>query len=100
MATDQPALPVNGNFVPGQQQPFEMSLQNNTAHSVNNSISTPVDYSSAQSQQQQSAVDVPKDEVGWYFVEQYYTTMSKNPEKLYVRQHVGWQKVDTNADGI
>lgn len=30
-------------------------------------------------------VSVPKDEVGWYFVEQYYTTMSKTPEKLHVR---------------
>jgi len=28
--------------------------------------------------------DLPKDEVGWYFVEQYYTTMSKSPEKLHV----------------
>ena len=26
-----------------------------------------------------------KDEVGWYFVEQYYTTLSKNPETLFVR---------------
>lgn len=26
-----------------------------------------------------------KDEVGWYFVEQYYTTLSKYPEKLHVR---------------
>jgi hypothetical protein len=26
-----------------------------------------------------------KDEIGWYFVEQYYTTLSKNPEKLHVR---------------
>lgn len=25
-----------------------------------------------------------KDEVGWYFVEQYYTTLSKSPEKLHV----------------
>ena len=28
--------------------------------------------------------NVPKDEVGWYFVEQYYTTLSKTPEKLHV----------------
>ncbi|KAK0646223.1 hypothetical protein B0T16DRAFT_458168 [Cercophora newfieldiana] len=28
--------------------------------------------------------DLPKDEVGWYFVEQYYTTLSKNPEKLHL----------------
>lgn len=26
-----------------------------------------------------------KDEVGWYFVESYYTTLSKNPETLHVR---------------
>jgi hypothetical protein len=26
-----------------------------------------------------------KDEVAWFFVEQYYTTLSKNPEKLHVR---------------
>ncbi|KAG9241139.1 hypothetical protein BJ878DRAFT_246949 [Calycina marina] len=25
-----------------------------------------------------------KDEIGWYFVEQYYTTLSKNPEKLHL----------------
>lgn len=25
-----------------------------------------------------------KDEVAWFFVEQYYTTLSKNPEKLHV----------------
>ena len=25
-----------------------------------------------------------KDEVGWYFVEQYYTNLSKSPEKLHV----------------
>ena len=27
---------------------------------------------------------VPKDEVGWYFVEQYYTTLSRSPDKLHV----------------
>jgi hypothetical protein len=31
-----------------------------------------------------SANNLPKDEVGWYFVEQYYTTMSKSPERLHV----------------
>lgn len=25
-----------------------------------------------------------KDEVGWYFVQQYYTTLSKNTSKLHV----------------
>ena len=31
-----------------------------------------------------SGGDLSKDEVGWYFVEQYYTTLSKSPEKLHV----------------
>ena len=33
---------------------------------------------------QEKKPDVPKDEVGWFFVEQYYTTLSKSPEKLHV----------------
>lgn len=28
--------------------------------------------------------DIPKDEVGWYFVEQYYKTLSRTPERLYL----------------
>ncbi|KAK2068418.1 hypothetical protein P8C59_003055 [Phyllachora maydis] len=28
--------------------------------------------------------NLAKDEVGWYFVEQYYTTLSKNPDKLHL----------------
>ena len=28
--------------------------------------------------------DISKDEVGWYFVEQYYITMSRSPEKLHL----------------
>ncbi|QSZ35571.1 hypothetical protein DSL72_008441 [Monilinia vaccinii-corymbosi] len=31
-----------------------------------------------------SGGDLSKDEVGWYFVEQYYTTLSKSPEKLHL----------------
>ena len=30
------------------------------------------------------AAELSKDEIGWYFVEQYYTTLSKSPEKLHV----------------
>ena len=32
-----------------------------------------------------SSSNLSKDEVGWYFVEQYYNTLSKTPEKLHVR---------------
>ena len=28
--------------------------------------------------------NMSKDEVGWVFVEQYYTTLSRNPERLHV----------------
>ncbi|KAL7941595.1 hypothetical protein V8C42DRAFT_172291 [Trichoderma barbatum] len=31
-----------------------------------------------------SGNNLSKDEVGWYFVEQYYTTLSKSPEKLHL----------------
>jgi hypothetical protein len=46
--------------------------------------------------------DIPKDEVGWYFVEQYYTTLSRSPEKLYLfynkrSQFVSGQETDKVA---
>ncbi|EFY93906.1 hypothetical protein J3458_007042 [Metarhizium acridum] len=31
-----------------------------------------------------NSANLSKDEVGWYFVEQYYTTLSKSPEKLHL----------------
>ncbi|TGZ82374.1 NTF2-domain-containing protein [Ascodesmis nigricans] len=37
-----------------------------------------------QTQQQASPGDLPKDEVGWYFVEQYYTTLNKTPDRLHL----------------
>ena len=30
---------------------------------------------------------IPKEMIGWYFVEQYYNTMSKEPGNLHVRLH-------------
>lgn len=45
------------------------------------------------------ADNVSKDEVGWYFVEQYYTTLSRTPERLYLfynkrSQFVSGQETD------
>ena len=57
-----------------------MSSTNNTTADVNGSAAMSGAASSTSS-------EIPKDEVGWYFVEQYYTTLSKSPEKLYVRWH-------------
>jgi hypothetical protein len=39
---------------------------------------------STQSEQQGQSAEVPKDEVGWYFVEQYYTTLNKTPDRVHV----------------
>ncbi len=61
---------TNGNF--GQQDQY----RNATEHYPATSGAT--EASGANS-------DLSKDEIGWYFVEQYYTTLSKSPEKLHVR---------------
>lgn len=85
MASEQ-TLPVNGNFVPSQAQAYTAD-QNSINHSANNSISASTDYNGASSMNNVGSggnAEIPKDEVGWYFVEQYYTTLSKNPEKLFV----------------
>jgi hypothetical protein len=43
-----------------------------------------------------SGNDLSKDEVGWYFVEQYYTTLSKSPEKLHVGLKLTFSEIATN----
>ena len=78
----------------GYQQSYEHQAP---AHGSNNmsgsatsgsfnaeSATTPSAGVTASSAASESNNSVPKDEVGWYFVEQYYTTLSKNPEKLHV----------------
>jgi hypothetical protein len=87
MATDTSSGPVNGNYTPHAGYGGVEQQQNNYAYAppTNPAVSNPppstqtppVGGSSQQS-------DVPKDEVGWYFVEQYYTTLSRSPEKLYL----------------
>ena len=83
---------INGNY--SSQQAYDHQLQAQAANSITGSGS-----SSALGGEQTNTLgagnansstttegnsSVPKDEVGWYFVEQYYTTLSKNPEKLHV----------------
>ncbi|KAI0393597.1 hypothetical protein F5Y17DRAFT_301735 [Xylariaceae sp. FL0594] len=41
---------------------------------------------------EQSNANLGKDEVAWFFVEQYYTTLSKTPEKLHRSQFVYGQE--------
>ncbi|KAJ4343852.1 hypothetical protein N0V87_000135 [Didymella glomerata] len=56
MASSESSAPTNGNYAQDYSQPA----------------------------QQAPASEIPKDEVGWYFVEQYYTTLSKSPDRLYL----------------
>ena len=93
MATDTAATPVNGNY--GSQQAF--GTVESHGSSQTQGIATTTNVNGATGAQGPSATagnpssganegnsGVSKDEVGWYFVEQYYTTLSKNPEKLHV----------------
>jgi hypothetical protein len=76
MASTESSGPVNGTYAPQQ-------YENNYSTGVSNF--TPSQQPTAsQPAQQATASEIPKDEVGWYFVEQYYTTLSKSPDRLYV----------------
>lgn len=41
-------------------------------------------FSNNQSSQTAQTSELAKEEIGWYFVERYYNTLSKSPEKLYL----------------
>lgn len=101
------AATLSNGYAP--HQGYE-SQHNNQAYSVNGSqpsqatTQAPAASSSsaaaAATSSASSTSDSPKsDEVGWYFVEQYYTTLSRNPEKLYLfynkrSQYVSGQETD------
>lgn len=83
MASDSTVKPVNGNYGNLQQynpQEQQLSSQGSAGDITNGSAA--INNSSATANEGNGGV--PKDEVGWYFVEQYYTTLSKSPEKLHV----------------
>lgn len=78
---DMSQAPINGNYPAQHAYPDAF----NHAHAAMN---TAANFQPAQSSTPTTATpeqknDIPKDEVGWFFVEQYYTTMSRNPEKLH-----------------
>lgn len=93
MATDVASMPINGNY--GSQQSFGTSETQPSSHNLNNPTGASMNGSTATngptasvdnntSGAAQGSSSVPKDEVGWYFVEQYYTTLSRSPDKLHV----------------
>ncbi|KAL8752386.1 MAG: hypothetical protein Q9199_005783 [Rusavskia elegans] len=83
MASDSAAKTVNGNY---GSQTSQMSSQDFDSAAGARPSTTPSAQASnvPTSSSAEGSSNVPKDEVGWYFVEQYYTTLSKSPEKLHL----------------
>lgn len=77
---DTPQAPINGNYpaYPDTYNPSTHAAVNSTSFQPTQS-STPTNAGASDQK-----ADLPKDEVGWFFVEQYYTTMSRSPEKLHL----------------
>jgi hypothetical protein len=86
MATETSNAPLNGT-ANGAQQPYTAAahppanLSATTNGTANGAAGGAATGSSAGGSDSNG---VSKDEVGWYFVEQYYTTLSRSPEKLHV----------------
>ncbi|EMC94607.1 hypothetical protein BAUCODRAFT_35841 [Baudoinia panamericana UAMH 10762] len=83
----------HGGYSGGDQQ--SMSAFNGTGSASSMYEQPRAEHASSASSQP----EIPKDEVGWYFVEQYYTTLSRSPEKLYLfynkrSQFVSGQETD------
>ena len=85
----------NGSYVP--QHGFDQQQANNAYASQNYNQAPAASSNSAPTSTAQP--EIPKDEVGWYFVEQYYTTLSRTPEKLYVSLESIGMRDRTMADG-
>lgn len=78
---DMTQVPVNGNYPAQHAYPEAFNP-------VHPTMNTAANFQPAQSTTPTTATpteqknEITKDEVGWFFVEQYYTTMSRNPDKL------------------
>ena len=81
---DMTQVPINGNYPAQHGYPESYnhaSATMNTAASFQPAQSSTPTTATPTDQQKN---EISKDEVGWYFVEQYYTTMSRNPDKLHL----------------
>ncbi|KAI5815384.1 hypothetical protein BZA77DRAFT_85882 [Pyronema omphalodes] len=54
------------------------------ANATGASPSTTYQQTAPQQEQQSTEPTPSKDEIGWYFVEQYYTTLNKTPERVHL----------------
>ena len=77
MASDVPP-PVNGMYSEQYQTPAELPAPTpGASHTPSASQPTTASTSAA-------AAKPDPQEIGWYFVEQYYTTLSKNPDRIHL----------------
>jgi len=76
---------MNGNYAQTQSQGYDQSYNSHSTSQTNGDYNSNASSTTTQTNGSgTNAPEIPKDEVGWYFVEQYYTTLSRSPEKLYV----------------
>lgn len=91
MAVDHLGKAVNGNHGAQSYGQTEANQSSHTSvgHGMTGSFGEEASatHSSGTAAPPEDQKQIPKDQIGWYFVEQYYNTMSKNPEKLYVSRH-------------
>jgi hypothetical protein len=68
---------VNGNYGTHYSQPAELaaSMPSAPSHAPSASQSTATSNAPQKAEAQ---------EIGWYFVEQYYTTLSKSPDRIHL----------------
>lgn len=89
MATESTPPAVNGLYGNQYSQPAELAANTPNAPS----------HASSASQSTAAATATQKadpQEIGWYFVEQYYTTLSKSPERI----HLFYSKKSQLVTGI
>ncbi|KAI9681436.1 MAG: hypothetical protein M1817_002720 [Caeruleum heppii] len=92
MASEISALPVNGTHSLNGAQ-YTGSAENG-GYPSSSSAPAPGSFGAQNANVPASATstmsannkhnEIPKDEVGWYFVEQYYTNLSRSPDKLHL----------------
>ena len=94
MAAETGNTAVNGDYGTHQLSGATQQVPPQEAGATNASISSgasgtenpSVPGNAPQPSSTGNSNSIPKDEVGWYFVEQYYTTLSRSPEKLHVSE--------------
>lgn len=94
MAADHPNTAVNGSYGAhssyNQPEPYQPSQAPEVSSGNGVASSMGQDASATLATTNTATADVDnkpaqKEHIGWYFVEQYYKTMSKEPGRLYVR---------------